>query len=120
MRIPEEAIPFTYKESKRVFDNNLSVKEGAEKIHQECNIKINSAGDYIYYFRYLMTGTGSCRSLSKFTQEYYLKKIKEDYGKEQFERSLEAFKNLIDKFEKDKPGTKVAMRKILEKYKELA
>lgn len=117
MRIPEEAIPFTYKESKRAFEKSTSVREAAERINEKHGIKVTSASDYIHYFRYLMTGTGSCRSLSKFTQEYYLKRIAEDYGKEQFENSLVAFKKLFEKLEKDNPGTKVAMRKIYEKYK---
>ncbi len=117
MRIPEEAIPFTYEESKRTFENKTSVKDSAENINQKHGIKITSASDYIYYFKYLMTGIGSCRSLSKFTQEYYLERIAEDYGNEQFEKSLTAFKKLFEKLEKDNPGTKVAMRKIYEKYK---
>ena len=119
MTIPEEAIPFTFEESKRIFENDLSVKEGAENINKEHGIKVTSASDYVHYFKYLMTATGSCRSLSKFSQEYYLAKIREDYGKAQFEKSLTAFKNLFEKFEKDTPGTKVAMRKIYDKYKAL-
>ena len=116
MRIPEEAIPFTYEESKRAFEDKTSVKDAAEKINEKHGIKVTSASDYVHYFKYLMTGNGSCRSLSKFTQEYYLNKIKEDYGSEQFEKSLAAFKKLYEKLEKDNPGTKVAMRKIYEKF----
>ncbi len=82
MKIPEEAIPFTYEESKRAFKKQISTKEAAENINQKHGIKVTSASDYVHYFKYLMTGTGSCRSLSKFTQEYYLKRIGEDYGTE--------------------------------------
>ena len=80
MRIPEEAIPFSYEESKRAFENNTSVKDSAGNSNKKHGIKVTSASDYVYYFRYLMTGSGSCRSLSKFTQEYYLKRIAENYG----------------------------------------
>ena len=58
--------------------------------------------------------------LGNASTEYYLKRIAEDYGNEQFEKSLTAFKKLFEKLEKDNPGTKVAMRKIYEKYKTLA
>ncbi len=119
MRIPEEAIPFTYQESKRVFEKQISTKQAAENINQKHGIKVTSASDHVHFFKYLMTGTGSCRSLSKFTQEYYLIKIKEDYDNDQFEKSSNTFKNLIEKFEKDSPGTKVAMRKIYDKHKTL-
>lgn len=120
MRIPEEAIPFTYEESKRAFENNTSLKEAAARINEKHGIKVSSASDYVHYFKYLITGTGSCRVLSKFTQEYYLKRIREDYDTNQFKKSLSAFKNLLEKFEKDTTSTKVAMRKIYEKYKVLA
>lgn len=116
MLIAENKIPYTYKESKRVFENNLSVKEAAENIHKKCGIKVNSAIDYAYYFRYLITGNGSCRILSCYTQEFYLENIHKDYGKEQFEKSLTNFKKLIENFEGQKIGSKKSMRAIYEKY----
>ena len=118
MKIPENIIPYTFKESKRVFENNLPVKEAAENIHKNCGVKITSAIDYAYYFRYLMTGNGSCRSLSKFTQEYFLKNILEDYknDNEQKKKTLLHFKKLIEKFEGEKVGSKKSMRVIYEKY----
>ena len=116
MKIPQERIPYTYQESKRIFENKLSVKEGAENIHTKCGIKLNSCGDYVYFFRYLMTGTGSCRSLSKYSQEYYLEMIYKDYGKEQLGKSLLAFYKLIEKFEQPNGSTKKSMRLIYEKF----
>jgi hypothetical protein len=56
MKISENVIPFTYQESKRVFENKLSVKEAAENINKNCGIKITSSADYYYYFKHLMTG----------------------------------------------------------------
>lgn len=116
MKIPEKHIQYTYQESKRIFENDLSIKEGAENINKKCDIKVTSATDYGYYFRYLMTGEGSCRSLSKFTQGFYLEKILEEYGVEQMKMSLNHFKKLIEKFEGEKVGSKKAMRAIYEKY----
>lgn len=116
MKISEKHIPFTYQESKRVFVLNLSIKEAAENINKKCGIKITSATDYGYYFRYLITGEGSCRSLSKFAQEFYIKKICEDYDEKQFKKSLHHFKKLIEKFEGEKVGSKKSMRAIYEKY----
>lgn len=116
MKISEELIPYTYQESKRVFDNELSVKEAAENIHKNCSIKINSCADYYYYFKYLITGEGSCRSLSKFTQEYYLEHIEKDFGKEQLKKSLQAFYELIEKFQAGNGSTKKSMRAIYDKY----
>lgn len=116
MKISDKLIPFTYTESKGVFENKLSLKEAAENIHNNCGIKITSALDYGYYFRYLMTGKGSCRILNKFTQRYYLEKIFQDYGIEQRQKSLKNFKKLIDKFEGEKVGSKKSMRAIYEKF----
>jgi hypothetical protein len=116
MKISENVIPFTYQESKRVFENKLSVKEAAENINKNCGIKITSSADYYYYFKHLMTGEGSCRLLNKFTQEYYLEQIEKDFGKEQLKKSLKAFYELIEKFEKENGSTKKSMRAIYEKY----
>lgn len=116
MRISNEHIPYTYQESKRVFDNDLSIKEAAENINKKCDIKVTSATDYGYYFRYLMTGEGSCRSLSKFTQDFYLERIYKDYDKEQFKKSLLHFKKLIERFENGKIGSKKSMNAIYDKY----
>lgn len=114
MKIPENLIPVTYQESKKVFENSLPIKQAAENINKKTGITINSCADYAYYFRYLMTGEGSCRSLSALTQKYYLLRIHEDYGKEQFIKSLNAFYDLIIKFEKQSNTTKKSMRKIFD------
>lgn len=119
MKISEKLIPYTYTESKRVFHKELSIKEATINIHKNCGIKISSASDYGYYFRYLMTGNGSCRSLSSFTQEYYLENILEDYGSKQFLKTLLHFKKLIEKFEGSKLGSKKSMNLIYEKYRRI-
>ena len=116
MKITESAISYTYIESKRVYENNLPFMEAAVSINKKCDIKITSAKDYPYYFKYLITGIGSCRILSRFNQEYYLKKIHEDYGTEQLKKSLTAFMQLIDRFEKQNRTTKNSMRIIFDKY----
>jgi hypothetical protein len=46
MKIPENLIPYAYQESKRIFDNELSVKEAAENINKTSDININSCADY--------------------------------------------------------------------------
>ena len=117
IKITQEPIPYTCQESKRIFENELSVKEGAENIHTKCGIKFTSSKDYIHYFKYLKTGTGSCRILSKFSQEYYLEMIKKDYGKEQLEQSLQAFYKLIEKFEPPDGSTKKSVRYIYGKFR---
>ncbi|WP_432671166.1 hypothetical protein [Flavobacterium sp. SM2513] len=63
-----------------------------------------------------MTGTGSCRALSTYSQEYYLEMIYKDYAKEQLEKSLKAFYKLIEKFEQSDGSTKKSMRLIYEKF----
>jgi hypothetical protein len=46
MKIPENLILYAYQESKRIFDNELSVKEAVENIHKTSGININSCADY--------------------------------------------------------------------------
>lgn len=119
MSIAHQHIPYTYQESKRVFENDLTIKEATENINKQCAIKVTSAKDYVYYFKYLMTGEGSCRILNKFTQRYYLEKIFQDYGIEQKQKSLKNFKKLIDKFEGEKVGSKKSMNLIYDEFLKL-
>ena len=119
MKIPIEIIPDAYKFSKQVFENKLTSDEAAVKLHNTHNININSAKDYVFYFKYLITGMGSCRILSSYTQEYFLKRIYEDYGKGQLGKSLKAFRLLIVTFEGEKVGSKKSMRAVYEKYLKL-
>lgn len=119
MKISEELIPFTYQESKRVFANELSSKEAAENIHLKCGIKINSCADYYYYFKYLITAEGTCRMLNKYTQKYYLQMIYKEYDNEQFRKSLSAFYNLIEKFERQNNSSKKSMRLIHAEFSKL-
>ena len=119
MKIPNEAITDCYKYSKEAYENNLKSKDAAERIVSKHNLKLSLSKDYFNYFKYLITGTGSCRSLSSYTQGYYLENINEEYSKEQFVKSLAAFKKLIEKFEGDKVGSKKVMKAIYEKYSKL-
>ena len=64
-------------------------------------------------------GIGSCRSLSGYTQGYFLEHIKKEYSTEQFKKSLNAFMNLIKKFEGEKVSSKKSMRTIYDKYIEI-
>ena len=90
-----------------------------ENINKNCGIKINSCADYYYYFKYLITGEGSCRSLNKHTQKYYLQKIYGEYDNEQFKKSVSAFYSLIEKFERQNNSTKKSMRLIHEEFSKL-
>lgn len=119
MKIPKDAIPDCYKYSKEAFEGNLKSKDAAEKIHAKHHLKLSSSMDYFNYFKFLKTDSGTCRSLSLYTQEYFLKRIFEDYGKEQLKKSLVAFMKLIVKFEAGKEGSKKSMRVIYEKYNQL-
>lgn len=119
MKIPNEVIPDAYKYAKQAFDENLLSNDFSNKLLSKHNIKMSSSKDYFYFYNYLMTGLGSCRILSSYTQEYFLKRIYEDYGKEQLQKCLKAFILLIAKFEGEKVGSKKSMRAIYDKYKKL-
>lgn len=119
MKISNHHIPFTYQESKRVFENQLPVKEAAENINKKTGIKLTSASDYGYFFKYLITGSGSCRNLNTFTQGYFLGRIFEEFDENQKKKSLHYFKELIEKFEKGKAGSMKSLNEIYEKYTKL-
>jgi hypothetical protein len=119
MKIPHEVITDCYKYSKQAYDEQASSNDFVNKLLSKHTIKVNSAKDYFYFYNYLISGLGSCRILSSYTQEYFLKRIYEDYGKEQLKKSLKAFGFLIEKFEGEKVGSRKSMRAIYDKYMKL-
>ena len=120
MKIPNEVITDCYKYSKQAFEGKITPNDARQKIHEELKINFGSAKDYYLYFNYLMTGNRPTWSLNKFTLDYFLRNILEDYkDSEQMKKSLFHFKKLIEKFEGDKVGTKKSMRAIYEKYLKL-
>lgn len=119
MKIPHSAIPDCYKYAKEAFEGKITPVDATMKINEKQGIEVGSAKDYFYFLKYLITGEGSCRILNLYTQEYFIKRIRNDYDKEQFTKSLNHFKKLIEKFEKDKVGSKKSMWKIYEKYSKL-
>ena len=118
MKIPNEVIPDCYKYSKQAFEGKLTADEAAQKIHNLHDVKLGSAKDYPILLKILITGEGSMWNLSSYCQEYFIRKIYEDYGKEQLKKSLNAYMRLIKKYEGDNVGSKKLMRRIYEKYLE--
>ena len=117
MKIPNEVIPDCYKYSKLAFEGKTTADDAAQKIHKLHDVKLGSAKDYPLLFKILMTGEGSMWNLSSYCQEYFIKKIYEDYGKEQLKKSLITYMRLIKKYEGENLGSKKLMRTIYEKYK---
>lgn len=116
MKIPNELVPIAYTLSKKVFENNLTVKEGKEQLVGEDRMNPNSAADYINNFRYLMEGKKFIRHLNAYSADYYLANIYKHYGSTQLATTLKSLRLYMDYNEKLANVTMHKMRAIEAKY----
>jgi hypothetical protein len=116
MKIPNELVPIAYALSQKVFEGNLTFKEGKEQLVGEDRMNPNSAADYINNFRSLMEGKKFIRHLNAYSADYYLANIYKDYGSTQLAITLKSLRLYMDYNEKLANVTMRKMRAIEVKY----
>lgn len=107
-----------YKISKMVYHGSISRTQGKELIAQKTGMVAGSAQDYITDFLAMMNGERYTRTLNLFATEYYLKSIKVDYGKETFERALEACQMHVEYYNKLGYGKQVKTQELIQRLRD--
>jgi len=119
MKISLQLIPKAYNISKQVYEGNLTLTEGINKLVAE-GMNKSSARDYIYDFRYLMLGKKFSRTLNANSMEYFFANLLKDYGTTQLTKPLSALIQHIKYYEGQQKHktTMHQMRAIHKKYLE--
>ena len=65
MKIPKELTPSIFKISKKVFEKNLTFKEGQQILVGDYKMNPNSAADYINNFRCMIEGIRFTRTIKQ-------------------------------------------------------
>ena len=116
MKIPKELTPIIYELSKKVFEGQLTQKEGQQQIVGDNRINSNSAADYIYVFCSMLEGNKFTRTINAYSMEYFLENIYKDYGSTGLSKALTAFRLHIEYYEDIQKKIMYKMRRINEKY----
>jgi len=116
MRIPKELIPMAYEVSKKIFEGNLSFKDGQSQLVGNNVMNPNSAADYINNFRCMVEGKRFTRTNNAYSMEYFFDNICKDYGSQGLSNALAALRLHIEYYEGIQKVKMNSMRNIYDKY----
>jgi 5-methylcytosine-specific restriction protein A len=116
MKIPKELTPLAYDLSKKVFEGNLTFKEGQQQLVGENRMNPNSAADYINNFRCMLESKRFTRTNNAYSMEYFFDNIHKDYGSKGLSNALTALRLHIEYYEGIQKVNMKSMRKIYDKY----
>ena len=114
-KITNDLVEFSFEIGKKVYKNELSLKEGIQTLTQK-GMNRNSANDYIYNYSNLIQGKLFTRTSNIYATEYFLERIYRENGLSGLQNALLSLSQHIEYYE-EKSGAKVkSIRKIYNKY----
>ncbi len=116
MKIPKELTPIAYELSKKVYEGELTFKQGQEKLVGDNRMNPNSAADYINNFRCMIEGKRFTRTNNAYSIEYFFDNIYKDYGSQGLSNALNALRFHIEYYEDIQKVVMHKMRDIYDKY----
>ena len=119
MKINDEMIEESYIIAKKVYNKELTLTEGANKLSKQCKMDVGSAKDFIFNFRCLVTGQRYTRTMNGNATRYYLQNIFNDFGFDLLQRALQAVNAHISYYENLDHGRLNNIRSIYNDFKKM-
>lgn len=116
MIIQKEMTQKAYDVAKKVFEEQLSSKEGKKYLVDKYRMNSSSATTYIYNFKCMIMGKVFTRTNNAYSVDYFLNNIFKDYGALALTRALISLKLHIDYYERHENVKLHSMREIYERY----
>ncbi|MBG0751122.1 MULTISPECIES: HNH endonuclease [Pectobacterium] len=114
-KISKEQYTAAYTIGCQVYNKVIALQHGAKILNEEYGLNENSAKDYINNLKHMLNGEVFKRTLSAGSFEYYLIKIREDFGIELFRKAILSVGMHIDYYEDtNKPQKLKKTRSIVE------
>lgn len=117
MKITMEMSKGAYEIVKKVYSEQLTRNEGKKEINKITGMNEGSAQAFITIFLAMMSGKVYKRAFNNETNEFLLKSIKSDYGKEVYEKALNAVQKHIKYYSTLKKGQLKGLQSIVDKMK---
>ena len=114
--ITREMVEKVYDVSKQVYENQITEQEAID-IMSEVGMNTSSAVMYIYCFDRMMKGDVYKRGTSTFAAEYYISRIREDYGREYSRKAIESLEKHVQ-YMKSRSVSNKSLEDVLEAQKE--
>ena len=112
----DELIGKCYSIAKKMFENQLTQKEGVDLLVKN-NMNKSSASIYIDVYCNFRKGTLFDRTINEEAYNYYLKNIYDELGGEGLKIALQSLKKLLVRRERDKPAPS-CIYKIYDEFQE--
>jgi 5-methylcytosine-specific restriction protein A len=119
MKISDEMIKQSYIIAKRVYEEKLTLTDGADTLHKQFHLDEGSAKTFINNFRCLITGQQYTRTMNGNATKYYLQNILNDFGYNILENALQAVNFHILYYEGLKHGRLNNIRNIYKYFKKI-
>jgi hypothetical protein len=121
MKISDDAMKAAYEVAKRVREGALSRTAAIEDLHRRFSLNRGSAADTIRNIGYMLKGKGYTRTNNAFATEHFLQMIHFDFGLETLNKAISSVELHLDYFETlPNGGKQPAIRKIVQKYRDIA
>ena len=84
---------------KQVYSSQISKNAARGKLTEELGMNINSAADYLSNFLHMMKGEKFTRTMKGDATEYFIVKIKNEFGNKYFLNALDSVEKHVDYYE---------------------
>jgi 5-methylcytosine-specific restriction enzyme A len=117
MEISEEMYKAAFTYGKQVYKGEISKNAARAKLSEEFGMNTNSAADYLSNFSHMMKGEKFTRTMKGEATEYFIVKIREDFGNNYFLNALHSVEQHVDYYEKLGRGNLPNIREICKKLR---
>lgn len=117
-KISLKQIKAAYALASQVNDGQLKREAAAAHLHEQHDLNINSARDFITQYRSMIRGVEFKRSLSAEALRYFLAQILQERGREASENAITAVRKHIKYFERIEKSQLLKLRSILKNFEE--
>lgn len=116
MKISEDQVKAAYTVAKQVWRGSITSRDGAQELHTDHGLNINSARDFIEDHKALLQGRVFQRAMSAPAMEYFLSQIEKDHGQQALSTALQALRKHITYYENVSETNLHKMRGVAAKF----
>jgi len=116
MQITMSQIEAAYDIASRVFEQKITEGVGANTLHSQCGLNVNTARDFIVQYRHMLQGEVFQRTLSIRAADYFLNRIASEHGLNSLKKAIKAVNEHIIYYEGIQNTSLPGMREVVSRH----
>lgn len=117
--ITNHMIEVSYEYSRKVYHKQIELRKALDAIVAATGMGRRSALAYVHNFSQMIEGNEYHRTMNTRATEYFLLKILNDYGKDYFDKALQAVKAHTEYYAKQGNGSLRAIKDLVRRLSEV-